>query len=421
MGSLKREKIMGRHIFVFCRYLRTTSSGIQTYIDNLMHLWKSDRIDLISSKIGRNAEFDPWIHVHEIEKDQGCNHMQNVWDILKIFFKSNSDTFSWIKLFLLVILNRDVLNRSMSRIKETIRLCEKEGLPDYTICSLVLEDGFLGVILRHLYGIPYIVLLQGSELIHFNESLRYKKLMLYVFEHAKVIISNSEYMKNFYYDFSKLQSKVITTHLGVDLKSFLPLEPNHGIAAKLGLQSHNKIVLTVSNIVPRKGIDVLLKAIHKIKEDFPEIIYLIVGGNSPDYYKKKLDTIIEELSLKNNVIWVGPVEHNELALYYSLCDVFVLPARDEAFGLVTLEANACNKAVVGSDTGGITETIINKETGLLFKNEDDNDLADKLRSILSDDDFNRFLRFNAYSRVIKEYSWPAIIENMQREIEGMIQ
>jgi len=227
-------------------------------------------------------------------------------------------------------------------------------------------------------------------------------------------------MKGFLNNFAYKLNNVIITHLGVNNKMFFHSEYDEELANKLNIPKKKKIILSVSNLVYRKGIDCLLKALAIVKEDYSDFVYIGVGGNTTIEYKNTLESIVDTYDLNNNVIWAGVVAHDKLNPLYNLCNFFVLPSRDEAFGLVTIEANACRKTVIGSATGGIKETIIDNVTGLLFKSENETDLAEKILTLLMNDELVEKLSENAYERVISEYSWERIVNRVQNKIEKKI-
>lgn len=180
--------------------------------------------------------------------------------------------------------------------------------------------------------------------------------------------------------------KIHLFHNGVDLERFQPgpqradLIDRHGLAGK-------RIILSVGRIVPRKGVDAVIRAMPTILASVPNAHYLIVGTG---HYRPTLEALVAELGLERNVAFAGVVADEELADYYRLCDLFVMPNREmpdgdtEGFGLVFLEANACGKPVVGGIAGGAVEAVRHGENGLLVDGWSVGAIAETIVRLLTD-------------------------------------
>ena len=140
---------------------------------------------------------------------------------------------------------------------------------------------------------------------------------------------------------------------GTDPTVFKP-EDTRKLANDLNVQN-KKVILSICRLVPRKGLDLVLKAVSKILDRRKDIMYLI-GGTGPD--DKRLQSMAVEYGISDNVKFLGRIPDKKMASYYSLSDIFVMPASNEppdveGFGIVFLEANSCGTVVIGSKTGGI--------------------------------------------------------------------
>ena len=131
-----------------------------------------------------------------------------------------------------------------------------------------------------------------------------------------------------------------------------------------------------------KGLDVLLGAIRIAKREMPDL-KLIVGGEGAlkDYYMK----VSKSMGLGGNVEFVGSVPQKMLTEYYNSCNLFVLPSTDptrETFGIVLLEAMACEKPVVATEIAGAAEDIKGNKAGLVVSPGDKDELAEAMLCIL---------------------------------------
>ena len=172
--------------------------------------------------------------------------------------------------------------------------------------------------------------------------------------------------------------------------------------------------------MPRKGMDRVIEALPMVLEKCSDVVYLIVGGvltSEDEAFRQTLMQRVRELGLGDRVLCVGQVPPDELPLYYTTCDVFVLPNREtadshgvEGFGIVFLEANACGKPVIGGRSGGVADAVVHGETGLLVNGEDVDEIADAIITLLSDTALAQRLGGQGRELVVREFSWERIIQ-----------
>jgi glycosyltransferase involved in cell wall biosynthesis len=127
-----------------------------------------------------------------------------------------------------------------------------------------------------------------------------------------------------------------------------------------------------------KGVDVLIRAFHRIADDFPDH-RLVIAGHCPD--RTEWDALVGG---NHRVEFHDALPHDQAMALMAGCSAFVLPSRTEAMGRVLLEAMAFGKPVVASAVDGIPHYVHDGETGLLFRSGDDRDLAAKLTAVLGD-------------------------------------
>ncbi len=205
--------------------------------------------------------------------------------------------------------------------------------------------------------------------------------------------------------YKKNKVKFRQTLFGVDLEQFVTYHDHRNEKNK------EKIVLFVGSLDKAhyfKGLENLLKAIRLLKKDFADGIKLnIVGeGGMKQYYKN----LSKSLGIEKQVNFKEGVGDSKLVSYYNYCDVAVLPSinQGEAFGLVILEAMACAKPVVASNLPGVRSVFKNGRHGLLAKPNDADDLAKKLKIILSDKKLAKKMGEKGKKFVESKYSWEKI-------------
>ena len=198
-----------------------------------------------------------------------------------------------------------------------------------------------------------------------------------VVQKAKKIIAvskdNGELIKKIF-----PQTYPVVIQAGYDPKVFNIQEYNKKeILEKYGIEySNQEVVLYAGRLSYLKGVDILLNA-AKIYEK--NNIITVIAGNGA--LRKDLKNLAKQLELKN-VYFIGHKSQRTLRKLYNVADVFAMPSRMEAFGLVAVEALACGLPVVCTKTGGMKE-YINSKVGKLVENENPKELAKAIKAVIA--------------------------------------
>ncbi|MEB3071062.1 glycosyltransferase family 4 protein [[Mycobacterium] vasticus] len=177
---------------------------------------------------------------------------------------------------------------------------------------------------------------------------------------------------------------------GVDTGRFRPdpaarerLRERHGLGGR-------PTVVCVSRLVPRKGQDMLIRALPAIRQRVDGAALVIVGGGP---YAERLHKLAAECGVADSVTFTGGVPAAELPAYYLLGDVFAMPCRTrgsgmdvEGLGIVFLEASAAGVPVVAGDSGGAPETVLDNRTGRVVDGRSVSQIADAVSTLLADPD-----------------------------------
>lgn len=169
----------------------------------------------------------------------------------------------------------------------------------------------------------------------------------------------------------------------------------------LELPEKRRIVLTVGNLETIKGHRYLLSATKSIISVYPDLLCVIVG-NGPQ--RAALEQQIADDGLSGHVMLAGNRPHTEIPLWMNACDLFVLPSLNESFGIVQIEAMACGKPVIATNTPGSREIIASDKHGLFCRPADEEDLAEKIQIGLQKDwNQKEILQF------AKKFSWERVV------------
>jgi phosphatidyl-myo-inositol dimannoside synthase len=193
---------------------------------------------------------------------------------------------------------------------------------------------------------------------------------------------------------------------GVDADVFRPGTGGAAIRDRLGLTGR-PVVVCVSRLVPRKGQDTLVRAWPAVRREVGDATLLLVG-NGP--YRKNLERLAESLGVTKAVLFTGSVPQAELPAYFDAGDLFAMPCRTrhagldvEGLGIVYLEASATALPVVGGDSGGAPDAVLDGETGYVVRGGDPAGVARRVTELLSDPAKARAMGENGKAWVDREW------------------
>ena len=197
--------------------------------------------------------------------------------------------------------------------------------------------------------------------------------------------------------------------------------------AALGLPADERIVLHVGRMVPRKGVDNLIRGFAGLTRLTDEPLRLIVvGGDSerpdpdPEPELRRLMSIAVEEGVSDLVTFAGRVQRERLRYYYCAADVFVTTPWYEPFGITPLEAMACGTPVIGSNVGGIKFSVRDGETGYLVPPRDPDALANTLHYLLRDFRVLTVFRSQAVRRVHAMFTWRHVVSQVAALYERLL-
>ncbi|MFG1801263.1 glycosyltransferase family 4 protein [Micromonospora carbonacea] len=195
---------------------------------------------------------------------------------------------------------------------------------------------------------------------------------------------------------------------GVDVDTYHPEVDGGPVRARLGL-ADRPVVVCVSRLVPRKGQDMLIRALPEIRRRVPDAALLVVGGGP---YRGDLEKLARQAGVERDVVFTGSVPTAELPAHYAAGDVYAMPCRTrnrgldvEGLGIVYLEASATGLPVVAGDSGGAPDAVREGETGYVVPGRDVALLADRVATLLADRDLARQLGAAGRAWVEREWRW----------------
>ncbi|MHB8219691.1 MAG: glycosyltransferase family 4 protein [Acidimicrobiales bacterium] len=260
-------------------------------------------------------------------------------------------------------------------------------------------------------GIPFAVVLHGAEVTVPARVPVSRRALAHVLGRASLAISAGGYPAAEAAGVAgSRMPPVVEIPPGVDCGRFAPLDEASRRAARhrLGLPPDGLLVASVSRLVPRKGMDVLVEAVRRLRPSFPDLTLAIAGGGRQEgelaAQARRSGAVVELL---------GRIGEEDKALLLGASDVFVMACRtrwlgleQEGFGIVFMEAAACGIPQVAGTSGGAAEAVDDGETGVVVRHPDDpGAVAEALRRLLVDPELRRRMGAAARRRAVASFDY----------------
>jgi glycogen synthase len=295
---------------------------------------------------------------------------------------------------------------------------------------------FAGIVAKLCYGIPLVITTHSLEPLRpwkreqlglgYDASSWVEKTAI---EMADAVIAVSKETKEDvlkYFDVDEAKIKVI--YNGINLQEYVITEETSTLE-EYGIDKSKPYVLFVGRITRQKGIIHLVNAIKYIDPD-TQVVLCAGAPDTTEIGKEMEDSVGEVKKNRDNIIWIDKMlDKKEVIQLYSHADVFCCPSIYEPFGIINIEAMACETAVVASAVGGIKEVVVHGETGILVPLEQQNeapfepidpdkfakDLANGINKLVNNKELTETMAKNGRKRVEDFFDWTAIA----KQVEGL--
>lgn len=254
-----------------------------------------------------------------------------------------------------------------------------------SICSALLKASQrfkIPVVITNHFYLDYIISYVGFLKI-FGKQIRavLRRYLTRFYNQCQYVICPTETVKRELIKWGVKQPIVAISNV-VDLSRFYAHENLGNFYLKYHLPN-NPLVLYFGRVDKDKEVSVLIKAIPLVLKEIEA--HFVIGGAGDEL--EKLKTFAESLGLEGKISWLGWIKHEseDLPKIYQAAKVFVIPNRHETQSIVTLEAMAAGLPIVAADSGALPELVQNNQNGYLFHPGDEKDLANKIVSLLKDE------------------------------------
>ncbi len=281
-----------------------------------------------------------------------------------------------------------------------VRVCRELGADPCTlVVSQILPVGTAARIARMFGGAPYVVICHGMDVRLAERSSWKRSLARWILRGATRVIANSHSTSDVVTRISGIVPGIVYPGgVRTDL-------PDRGTArTRLGVGSEEHVILSVARLVERKGIDHLISAVGMLPT--ADQVRLVVIGDGPEL--KLLQSAAQ--GSPHRIDFFTDASDACAAEWYAASDVFCLPAREsstdvEGFGIVFIEAASAGLPVIAGKTGGVSEAVVDGETGLLIDPTDTRELARTLLRVLGDADLRKRLGDAGRMRALRDFRW----------------
>ena len=283
------------------------------------------------------------------------------------------------------------------------RKLQKKHRYDLTHAFFAVPCGFISLLLKIEFGLPYIISMRGSDVPGYSQRFRWmypfiRSLIVVIWKKSVAVVANSEGLKKLALE-SNPKQPIRVIYNGINTDVFRPLErEDDGVFE----------IICASRLSKRKGFRYVIDAVAKLLQHHPNIHLTIAGGEGDA--EGELKKQVAELGLGENVTFTGHYVFEEIVPLYQKADVFVFPSFNEGMSNNMLEAMACGLPIIMTPTGGAEELVRDGENGFMINFADSDAIADKISRLIGDrrlrGDMGRSSRQSA-----EQMSWRRVAES----------
>ncbi len=289
-----------------------------------------------------------------------------------------------------------------------------DALATETGAGMVLLDPALPVgLVGPKLATPYGLVLHGAEVTVPGRLPLSRRALRRALVGAREIVAAGRYPAAEAERAAGRELPVTVVPPGVDVERFRPSTPEerHATRVRLGLPAEGRLVVSLSRLVPRKGMDALIHAARLLAKDRPDLVVAIAGGGRD---RQRLERLVARTGAPVRLL--GRVSEDDKPALCGAADVFAMLCRNrwagleqEGFGIVFLEAAACGVPQVAGDSGGAAEAVVDGETGLVVRHPDDpGHVAAALAALLDDPTRRAAMGKAARKRAVADFSYDVL-------------
>jgi D-inositol-3-phosphate glycosyltransferase len=309
---------------------------------------------------------------------------------------------------------------------DMVHFIKKRNLKYKIIHAHFWMSGYVAACIRKLLGIPFVITFHALGKIRrlyqgmadgFPD-VRFSTEEMVVREADRIVAECPQDKEDLMIHYYAKEEKIRMIPCGFDNDEFYPMNRKR-CAERLGLDPNERIILQLGRMVPRKGIDNVIRATSILlsKHDMP--LRLVIVGGEADYACPietpeigRLQQIAAQEKILDRVTFAGRKKRSLLRYYYNSAEVFVSTPWYEPFGITPIEAMACGIPVIGTNVGGIKYSVRHDKTGFLVPVNDPEILAERLWEIMRDPSLRRAFGESAIRRANALFTWESVARDV---------
>jgi len=317
------------------------------------------------------------------------------------------------------VLSREGRTGYAAAIAQLRHIVRQQGV-QMVHCARCIPEGLMGLALSWLAGVPYVCYCHGEDATGATTSRELHFLARQALQRAAYVVANSHNTRRILVEDWRIPpQRVRVLHPGVDTQRFAPALRDKSIREKLGW-GERRVVLTAGRLQKRKGQDMLIRALPKLRRAAPDVLYAILGDGEE---RSRLEQLVEQEGVQGNVQFLGEVNDGTLVDCYQQCDLFALPNRQvgvdiEGFGMVLLEAQSCGRPVLAGDSGGTAETMQAPHTGRIVNCDSPEPLAAALEELLLRPELLERMGAAGRAWVVERFDWASLTRQAEQLFFG---
>lgn len=254
----------------------------------------------------------------------------------------------------------------------------KDKKVDIISSHWIIPNGFIAALVYKITGVPFTVTIPGSDVYLGGKNKLFRFMTEFAAKEAKVVLADNEVYIQQLRALGIKPKRTFIIPYGVNTEKFKPIKKDKKILNTLGIENGTKIILAVGRLVQKKGFLYLIGAMPMILKIQGKVKLVIVGDGDQ---KQKLLDEVKRLKIEDGVIFAGSISYNELARYYNIGDIFVMPSIRDEFGnidaspVAMMEAMACGTPVVATKYALSGNFLEKGKIGFIVKDKDSKDIS----------------------------------------------
>ncbi|MDQ0215304.1 glycosyltransferase involved in cell wall biosynthesis [Oikeobacillus pervagus] len=281
-----------------------------------------------------------------------------------------------------------VLRKYLTWFLQTLAILIFKGRQyDVVHAHYVFPSGVLGLLFKKLWKTKLVVTAHGGDIDKMaRKNAKIHRWTKEILKQADEVIAVGHELKaTIEEEFYVHRNKITLLNMGVNREIFYPMDRQEA-KRKLQLMEDKPHLLFVGNLIEQKGLLELFQAVSSLKKENGAVRLSVIGANKDAHFYGVLTRLQKELQLEEDIHFLGVKNQQEVALWMSASDVFVLPSHIEGFGLVALEAMACGTPVVGTNVGGL-KYLLAEGAGCIVEVQNPSKLQDGIEKVLHERTF----------------------------------